>query len=61
MGDAMNKRENDLLEMLEKYHERCLDYRKLIIEMVYNIDENDSKFLKQVYTIIHRHIEKRGH
>lgn len=36
------------------------DYRKLIIEMVQNIDESENKFLIQVYTIIHRHMEKRG-
>lgn len=38
-----------------------LDYREVVIKMVRKIDETDHKFLLQIYTIIHRHIEKRGH
>lgn len=37
------------------------DYKKLIIDMLRNLDESDDKFLTQIYTIVHRHIEKRGH
>ena len=37
------------------------DYRRLIIDMVQGMDESDNKFLIQIYTIVHRHIEKRGH
>lgn len=37
------------------------DYKKLIIDMLRNLDESDDKFLIQIYTIVHRHIEKRGH
>lgn len=37
------------------------DYRKLIIDMLRTLDESDDKFLIQIYTIVHRHIEKRGH
>lgn len=36
------------------------DYKKLIIDMLGNLDESDNKFLIQIYTIIHRHIKKRG-
>lgn len=58
----MNERE-DLPEMMkEGYCTGFPDYKALIIEMVQNIDEKtDNKFLIQIYTIIHRHIEKRGH
>ena len=36
------------------------DYGKLIIDMVHEIDETDTKFLMQVYTIMRRHIEKEA-
>lgn len=36
------------------------DYKKLIIDMLWDLNESDNKFLIQVYTIVHRHIEKRG-
>ncbi len=36
------------------------DYKKLIIDMIQGMDKSDNKFLIQVYTIVHRHIEKRG-
>ena len=36
------------------------DYKKLIIDMIQGIDKSDDKFLIQIYTIVHRHIEKRG-
>lgn len=34
--------------------------KELIITMVKKIDEQDKKFLRQVYTIIKRHLERRG-
>lgn len=37
------------------------DYGKMIIELIEEMDESDYKFLMQVYTIVHRHIKKRGH
>lgn len=36
------------------------DYGQLIIEMVHYIGKSDDKFLKQIYTIMHRHIKKEG-
>lgn len=46
-----------------KVGEVCINvpnYKKLIIEMIQDIDKSEDKFLIQIYTIIHRHIEKRG-
>ena len=37
------------------------DYKRLIIDMIQDMDKSDDKFLIQIYTIVHRHIEKRGH
>ena len=37
------------------------DYKKLIIDMLWDLNESDHKFLIQIYTIIHKHMEKRGH
>lgn len=37
------------------------DYKRLIIDMIQDMDKSDNKFLIQIYTIVHRHIEKRGH
>lgn len=34
--------------------------KELIITMVKRIDEKDHKFLCQIYTIIKRHLEKKG-
>lgn len=44
----------------EEYRGTMIDYGSMIIELVQQIDKGDYKFLKQVYTIIHRHILKRG-
>jgi hypothetical protein len=35
-----------------------MDYKKLIIDMIQKI--NDEKFLRQIYTIIIRHIKRAG-
>ncbi len=35
--------------------------KQLIIEMVKRIDESDEKFLRQLYTILKRHLERRKH
>lgn len=32
--------------------------KQLIIEMVKRIDDSDEKFLRQIYTILKRHLEK---
>lgn len=38
-----------------------MEYKRLIIEMLEKIKEdNDIIFLKQIYTLIKRHIEKDG-
>ena len=37
------------------------DSKRLIIDMIQDMDKSDDKFLIQIYTIVHRHIEKRGH
>ena len=52
----------DKREGIEKDESRdpIIDYGAMIIEMVKQIDKSDYKFLKQVYTIIHRHIKRGG-
>jgi hypothetical protein len=35
-----------------------MDYKELIIDMLKTID--DEKFLRQIWTIIHRHIKRAG-
>lgn len=50
----------DEREKTGEYQIQEPDYGELIIEMVHKIDKTDTKFLMQVYTIMHRHIEKRG-
>lgn len=32
--------------------------KQLIIEMVKRIDDSDEKFLRQIYTILKRHLER---
>lgn len=57
----MDKRKDNLSQMIkEEYMDSLVDYGALIIELVQQIDKSDYNFLKQVYTIIHRHIKKRG-
>ena len=36
------------------------DYKKLITQMVQNLEESDYLFLKQIYTIVKKHLDKRG-
>lgn len=31
-----------------------------VIEMVKKVDESDKKFLLQIYTIVKRHLDKKG-
>ncbi len=38
------------------------DYQKIIIKMLYQMDETDIRFLRQIYTLIKRHLDKKkGH
>ncbi len=38
------------------------DYQKIIIKMINKMDGADIRFLKQIYTLIKRHLDKkRGH
>ena len=34
--------------------------KDFVIEMVKRVDDSDKKFLLQVYTIIKRHLDKKG-
>lgn len=36
------------------------DYKKIITEMVQRLDDSDIRFLKQVYTIIKKHLDRKG-
>ncbi len=36
------------------------DYKELVINMLRELDESDNRFLIQIYTIVHRHMKKRG-
>lgn len=33
------------------------DYKKLIIDMIQDMDKSDDKFLMQIYIIVHRHMD----
>lgn len=38
------------------------EYKKIIVEMLNYLDDSDIVFLKKIYTLIKKHIErKRGH
>lgn len=38
------------------------EYKKIIIEMLNYLNDSDIVFLKQIYTLIKKHLErKRGH
>lgn len=38
------------------------EYKKIIVEMLNYLNDSDIVFLKQIYTLIKKHIErKRGH
>lgn len=34
--------------------------KNFVIEMVKKVDESDKKFLLQIYTIVKRHLDKKG-
>lgn len=34
--------------------------KDFVIEMVKKVDESDKKFLLQIYTIVKRHLDKKG-
>lgn len=36
------------------------DYKKLINAMLSRLDESDLRFLVQIYTIVKKHLEKKG-
>lgn len=36
------------------------DYKTAIYKMLANIDDTDEKFLKQLYTLVKKHLERRG-
>lgn len=37
-----------------------MEYKRLIMDMISKISEEDTIFLRQIYTLIKRHIEKAG-
>ncbi len=37
-----------------------VDYKKLIIEMLEYLDETDFAFLQKIYTLIKKHLERKG-
>lgn len=36
-----------------------MNYKRLVMELIEEIEENDIVFLSQLYTIIKRHIERK--
>lgn len=34
------------------------DYKKLLVELVEKIDDSDERFLRQIYTILIRHLRR---
>lgn len=36
------------------------DYKTAIYKMLNNIDDTDEKFLKQLYTLVKKHLERKG-
>lgn len=37
-----------------------MEYKKVIIQLLDQLDESDFRFLKQLYIIIKKHLEKKG-
>lgn len=35
-----------------------MDYKKLLVELVEKIDDSDERFLRQIYTILIRHLRR---
>lgn len=36
------------------------EYKSIIIQMFQKMDESDCIFMKQIYTIVKKHLEKKG-
>lgn len=36
------------------------EYIKIILELSQKLDENDNLFLKQIYTLFKKHLERKG-
>lgn len=36
------------------------EYIKIIIEMSKKLDESDNQFLKQIYTLLKKHLDRKG-
>lgn len=36
------------------------DYKRIIIQMFQYLDNADNLFLKQIYTLVRKHIEQKG-
>lgn len=36
------------------------EYKTVIYKMLNNIDDTDEKFLKQLYTLVKKHLERKG-
>ena len=36
------------------------EYKKLIIQILQSFDDSDYLFAKQIYTIVKRHLDKKG-
>ncbi len=36
-----------------------MNYKKIIIEFMEKLEESDERFLKQLYTIIKKHLERK--
>ena len=37
-----------------------MEYKKVIIQLLDQLDESDFRFLKKLYIIIKKHMEKKG-
>ena len=46
-------------EETEAIHMNAEDYKKIIIEMLDHLNESDAIFLRQIYTLIKKHMEKK--
>lgn len=36
------------------------EYKSIIIDLVHRLDDSDRRFLIQIYTIIKRHLQRKG-
>lgn len=46
-------------QMFFRTWEVHMSYKKIIIELVEKLEESDERFLKQLYTIIKKHLERK--